>query len=230
MRYIGVNDSFLQLLKDVSEAFVPHAYAQASASATTATTCGSKLLPNTLGVCSIYDFILNIVNAFMKFFLYPAMIGMWVWSGFSYVAAQGAPEKLSKAHKLLLMAFVTTIITFMIQGFLTAIKGSVDKILPAPSAVTGKDPASGTPDGRVAPKDGAIGSPCTLDDGVTTGIYGGDASSPTCFPSGRGQTSTSFVDCSTLTSQSACQAAKSKASGNSCSWSGGRDAVCSDGD
>lgn len=99
------------------------------------TTCGFAGLPNPLGFCSLYDFILGIINTAMKFFLYPAMIGVWVWSGFSYVAAQGAPEKLLKAHKLLIMAFVTTLIVFTIQGFLTAVKGSVNKILPAQSTI-----------------------------------------------------------------------------------------------
>ena len=116
--------------------------------------------------------------------MYPAMITVWVWSGFMYVAAQGAPEKLAKAHKLLLMAFVTTLITFTTHGFLLSLKASVDKILPAPTATV--SPA-GTADGRTVPADGAVGSPCTLDDGVTTGIYGGDPANPTCYPSGRGR-------------------------------------------
>lgn len=87
-------------------------------------------LPNPLGITSLYDFILAVLATVMKFFIYPALIAMWVWSGFSYVLAQGAPEKLAKTHKLLMWAVVTTLIVFMIQGFLVAIKGSVETILP----------------------------------------------------------------------------------------------------
>lgn len=98
-------------------------------------TCGFAGLPNPTGFCSLYDFVLGIINMAMKFFLYPAMIVVWVWSGFSYVAAQGAPEKLLKAHKLLIAAFVTTLIVFTIQGFLTAVKGSVNNILSVQSTL-----------------------------------------------------------------------------------------------
>lgn len=86
-------------------------------------------LPNPLGFNSLYDFILSALSVAMKFFLYPAIIAIWVYSGFLYVAAQGAPDKLKKAHNLLLWAFISTLIVFMTQGFLTAIKGSVDKII-----------------------------------------------------------------------------------------------------
>lgn len=87
-------------------------------------------LPNPLGVDSLYDFILAILNMVMKFFLYPALMGIWVYSGFLYVAAQGAPEKLKKAHNLLLWAVISTFIVFIAQGFLMAIKGTVNAILP----------------------------------------------------------------------------------------------------
>lgn len=141
-----------------------------------------KMLPNPLGFNSLYDFILGVLNMVMKFFLYPALIGIWVWAGFLYIDAQGAPEKLLKAHKLLFWAVMSTLVVFMVKGFLTAIKGSVDKLVPAQTRTISP---VGAADGRVAPKDGQIGSTCTLDDGITTGIYGGDPSDPTCFPSGR---------------------------------------------
>lgn len=91
-------------------------------------------LPNPLGVDSLYDFILAILNMVMKFFLYPALMGIWVYSGFLYVAAQGAPEKLKKAHNLLLWAVISTFIVFIAQGFLMAIKGTVNAILPGAGA------------------------------------------------------------------------------------------------
>jgi hypothetical protein len=99
------------------------------------TSCGFAGLPNPLGFCSLYDFILGALNLVMKFFLYPALIAIWVWSGFLYVLAQGAPEKLSKAHKLLIWAFISTLIVFTVQGFLVALRGSVNKILSATPSV-----------------------------------------------------------------------------------------------
>ncbi len=102
----------------------------AQAPANTATT-----LPNPVGVTSLYDFILSALALVMRFFIYPALIGMWVWSGFNYVLAQGAPEKLAKNHKLLMWAFISTLIVFVTQGFLTALRNSVQKVLPATSQV-----------------------------------------------------------------------------------------------
>lgn len=96
----------------------------------TSSTPMATQLPNPIGVTSLYDFILSVLSLVMKFFIYPALIAMWVWSGFSYVLAQGAPEKLSKTHKLLMWAFVSTLVVFMTQGFLSSLKGSVQKILP----------------------------------------------------------------------------------------------------
>lgn len=118
LRYLGVKEGPLILLKSLSYALIPHAYA------------AGQLLPNPLGSTSLYDLIISILNTAMKFFLYPAVIGIWVISGFLYVAAQGAPEKLKKAHRLLLWAFISTLIVFTIQGFMVAIKGTVNTILP----------------------------------------------------------------------------------------------------
>lgn len=125
-------------------------------------------LPNPLGFDSLYDFILGVLNMILKFFLYPAMVGVWVLTGFMYVAAQGAPEKLTKAHKLLLWAFISTFITFSAQAFLMAVKGSVDKLIPTTntSVTTGTQNAapaagttSGTPDVNAAcSENGVIGT------------------------------------------------------------------------
>ncbi len=122
LKYLGVKDFPLELLKKLSEAFIPHAYAL-------------EQLPNPLGVTSLYDFILNALSLVLKFFIYPALITIWVWTGFSYVFAQGAPEKLMKAHKLLMWAFISTLVVFVTQGFLIALRGSVEKIVPSSSMV-----------------------------------------------------------------------------------------------
>lgn len=175
LKYFGVQDFPLQLLKAISDAFIPHAYAQTT-------------LPSPTVFTSLYDFILGTLNVVMKFFLYPALIGIWVWSGFSYVLAQGAPEKLKKAHNLLIWAFISTLIVFMTQGFLVALRGSVNKILPATASSIGAtatanttaDPV-GTLDGRATPLPGEVGSVCTL----PSGGYGQVAVGGDCVSGGR---------------------------------------------
>lgn len=91
--------------------------------------CGSAF--NMTGVCSLYDFMLAILRLIMRFFIYPALVTIWVWTGFAFVYAQGNPEGLNKAKKWLMWAFVTTLVIFLLQAFLTAARGTVQKILPA---------------------------------------------------------------------------------------------------
>ncbi len=115
LQFLGVNSTFLKL---ISDAFVTHAYAQ------------GQYLPNPLGVTSLYDFLLVVVRLVMSFVVYPAIIAMWVWSGFAYVIAQGNPEALKKAHQWLLWAVISTIVIFTLQGLLLALKGTVNQVLP----------------------------------------------------------------------------------------------------
>lgn len=162
-----------EIIKLFGESFVPHAYAQ---------TAEGQFLPNPLKVNNLYDFILSIVRVVMRFFIYPMLIGIWVWTGFSFVTAQGNPEAISKAKRLLMWAFATTLVIFMLQAFLAAIRGTVQSILPGQASQMQSSPTGnmGTPDGRVAPAPGAIGSTCTINGQVGQVGAGG-----VCFP-GRG--------------------------------------------
>ena len=65
----------------------------------------------------------------MKFFIYPAFIVMWTWTGIKFVMAEGNPTELATAKKWLLWAFVSTLVVMMLQGFLTVVRSSVDKVL-----------------------------------------------------------------------------------------------------
>jgi len=168
-------------------------------------------LTNPLGFTSLYDFILGALSLVMKFFIYPALVGIWVWSGFSFVLAQGAPDKLNKAKNLLLWAFVSTLIVFMTNMFLLALKGSVEKIVPASTTTTTVSPA-GTLDGRVAPADGTYGAACTMPDG-STGTLGTDL----ICQGGRG--TTTLLACSTFTTQAVCTANYSSKTRLYCKWS-----------
>ena len=126
---------------------------------------------------------MSAVRAAIRFFLYPAVVIMWVWSGFQFVYAQGNPEGLKKARSWLFWAVVTTLVMFTIQGFLMALQASAQKILP--STATPITNTNGTPDGRGQPADGATNSQCTRPDG-TYGIM--DVNS-VCQP-GRGSSYT----------------------------------------
>lgn len=122
LKYFGVQSFPLQLLelfKSTSTSFqlIPHAYAE------------TAMLPNPLKATSLYDVIMSIVRTAIVFFIYPALIIAWVWTGFAFVASQGNPEGLKKAKTYLLRAFITTLVIFMIQGFLMAVQGTVKKIL-----------------------------------------------------------------------------------------------------
>ena len=124
LSYLGTKPEFLKFLELISEAFVPHAYA-----------VEEGLLPNPLGSNSLLDLILAGMNLAMRFFVYPALLIMWVWSGFQFVFSRGNPEGLKKARSWLLWAFLVTVISFMLQGFLLALKATALKIAPQNAAV-----------------------------------------------------------------------------------------------
>ncbi len=118
LSFFGVKPEVLKILQILSSSDIfTHTYAQ------------EKLLPNYGPGGTLYEFILNAVKLIMKFFIYPALIVIWVWTGFSFVMAQGAPEALTKAKKWLMWAFVTTLIIMVLQGFLFALRNSINKIL-----------------------------------------------------------------------------------------------------
>lgn len=123
LSFFGIDPKILQILKLFSSAdFFTHTYAQATQ------------LPNFSGSSNLYDFILNALRLIMKFIVYPALIIIWVWTGFSFVLAQGAPDALAKAKKWLVGAFVTTLVIVFLQGFITALRASALKIIGTPAA------------------------------------------------------------------------------------------------
>lgn len=182
LKYFGVKDQPLQLLRILSSGFIEHTFALEHAYAQTARADG--LLPNFFGSDDIYDLLLSGFRLIMRFFIYPALIVIWVWTGFSFVMAQGAPDALNKAKKWLLWAFLTTLVIFVLQGFLVAMRGTVERILPGSTASTNvqaQGSTQGTLDARGQPVAGAIGSVCTMADGSIGQVGNGG----TCFV-GRG--------------------------------------------
>jgi hypothetical protein len=120
LSFFGVDPKFLQILKmfSVSDLF-PHAYAYEQ----------PGFLPRPTQATNLYDFILSALSLVMKFFIYPALVVIWVWTGFSFVLAQGAPEALTKAKKWLMWAFITTLVIVVLQGFLLALRATALKVI-----------------------------------------------------------------------------------------------------
>ncbi len=140
--FLGVDPKILEILKffTFTDLF-QHAYAYDQ----------PGFLPRFVKADSLQLFLIDAFRLFVKFFLYPALIVIWVWTGFSFVFAQGAPEALALAKKLLVRAVITTIVVMVLQGFLFALQNSANKIL-------GTQPTAGqackTQDGR----NGQLGS------------------------------------------------------------------------
>ncbi len=101
----------------ISDSFIQNAYA--------ADSLFSNPLP---GVTNVYDLVLTFVSLALRFVVYPILLGFWVYVGFSYVLAQGNPEKLNKVHSWLLVIVICTLALFMIQGFLVVVTNTVKEI------------------------------------------------------------------------------------------------------
>ena len=169
LKLFGVQDDLLKLLQLFSYGMVEHAYAENTG------------LPNPLKYNDVYSLIMAALRLFLRFFVYPALICMWVITGFSFVAAQGNPEALTRAKKWLIGAFFVTLAVVLIQSFLVALQATAAKILPG-TVTTSQQSTTGTLDGRGV-VDGQAGAACTMPNG-TTGQLGG-ADGKTCF-AGRG--------------------------------------------
>ena len=176
LSYFGAQPWATQLLQLFSLDFIPHAYA-----------AGEELLPNPLGSNSLYDIIMAAANVAMRFILYPAIVFMWIASGFQFINSQGNPEGLKKAKSWLLYAVLITVVSFSLQGFILAFKNTAQSAFNR--AGTTSDTSSGgtirstdgTPDGRGIPEYGAPGSACEKD-----GRYGVFNTSGDCIISSRG--------------------------------------------
>lgn len=116
LKIFGVQDGVLNLLKLFSEGFVQHAHAS------------SHTLTNPLSSDNAYDIIIAGISLAMSFFVYPGLIAMWVAAGFKFVYSQGNPQGLKTARNWLLVAVIVTVITFTLQGFIIAFRGTALKV------------------------------------------------------------------------------------------------------
>ncbi len=120
MSALGVSQWILKVFQPLfSTELIPHAYAET----------GEYFSSPIEGTDTLYDFLLLLVRLLVRWFIYPAIIAMWIYTGFSYVAAQGNPEKITKSHKWLFIAVATTVISFLAESFMFAIRDTVNAIL-----------------------------------------------------------------------------------------------------
>lgn len=152
----GAQPWALKLLQILSESGIPHAYAQGAAA--------TGELQNPLQQNSLYEVLLQFIRITLRWFIFPALIAAWVWTGFSFVLAQGRPEAITKAKKLLGWAIAATILIISTEGFLFALRATLVKVIPTQqqSQITTPSPtsANGTPDGRTSPSTGTPGASC----------------------------------------------------------------------
>ncbi len=134
LKSFGVQNFVLRLF---SEGLITHAYAQTSPT--------TGILPNPTTINNAVDLVLAIVRLVVRWFIYPAMAFMWLWTGFSYVAAQGKPEEIKKAHSYVMWAAIITVAVVMVQGLIFAIRGTVQQILPQQAASQTASQTSLTP-------------------------------------------------------------------------------------
>ncbi len=146
----GVDEDILQILNLFSTAVIPHAYAQ------TIDAAGNPLNPT--NATSLYEVILSVLRLTMRFIIYPGLIVMWVWTGFSFVLAQGAPDALTKAKRYLVRALVSTLVVVTIQGLLSAAQVSVERVIPKTAGQVGGTSQTSTPENKTAPVPTSAGS------------------------------------------------------------------------
>lgn len=120
LQLLGVNNQLFTPLKNIllGASLFPHAYA-----------AETSMLPNFLPYNSLNELLFALIRLVMRFFVYPLLIVIWVWTGFLFVFAQGSPEGLKKAKDLLMKALISSLVIFSIQGFILAAQGTVTKVL-----------------------------------------------------------------------------------------------------
>lgn len=115
LSWLGTQPWVTKLMEMFASAFVETASAQ------------ERYLPDPLGNKTLYDIIMNGVRLGMRFFVYPALIAIWVAAGFRFVISRGNPAGLTTARHWLVLALIATVIAFTLQGFIMAFKATAEK-------------------------------------------------------------------------------------------------------
>lgn len=94
--------------------FFPHAHAQTQ-----------NILPQTVKMNgSIYDYAFLMFQLVIRI-LFIALIILWVYAGFSLVAARGNPTEIEKGKNRLWYSVFLTVILLLVQVLLVALKGTI---------------------------------------------------------------------------------------------------------
>lgn len=98
----------------------PHAYAQTQNSGGT-----QNVFPQTVKMNgSIYDYFFLIFQMLIRV-LFVALILLWVYAGFSLVAARGNPTEIEKGKNRLWYSVFLTVILLLVQVLLVSLKGAI---------------------------------------------------------------------------------------------------------
>jgi hypothetical protein len=88
----------------------------------------AALLPNALGVTDLYDFLLLLIRLFVRWFVFPALVFAWLYTGLQFVFAQGNPGKIKEARTWLLWVFIATFIIMLSEAFAFALRATINQI------------------------------------------------------------------------------------------------------
>jgi len=112
--YRAIFSKFLSMFNDTSLFGTLHAYAEG--------------LPNPLVVNSVYDVAVILFQLSMRWIMVPVLIGSWVWAGFLFIQAQGAPEKIKYARERLWYSFIWTLVLMFTLGIAFAFRDTFNQI------------------------------------------------------------------------------------------------------
>lgn len=94
--------------------FFTHAYA-----------ADSTAYASPVGNVTLTSFMVLALKIFVAWFVFPFLIGVWLFAGFRFVAAQGNPTKIAEAKMLLFWAFLGTVVLLGAETFASALKETV---------------------------------------------------------------------------------------------------------
>lgn len=88
----------------------------------------ASTLPSPLGVTNLYAFLLMIIRFLVLWFIMPAIIVAWLYTGVLFVFAQGNPQQLQKAKEWLWWVLVATVIIMVAEAAAFALRDTITQI------------------------------------------------------------------------------------------------------
>ena len=117
LKAVGTDERFIRPIEGI--ALVETTYAQNQ----------NQVVPSPVDLGGgIAPFFFKLYDIFLRWFAFPAMIALWVYSAALLIFAQGMPEKLKQARGWLWFTFIITVILLFTRVFLEAVINSVKSI------------------------------------------------------------------------------------------------------